>query len=229
MIMKKMSFECFRNSASLCKLAKPPWVLLVLICAVFGNHVLAEDFAAAAAAGKIKVSFRGTGGSSGDAVEAIVTRTESDGGALELTIAPGTRLQSGDKSAQSMVIAAVRGQSMGEGSYSPGSVIEIGRGTKTYVLEAYCSDFEKDNPSLATTFTLKPADPLLACILTSASNLSTPAKQAAVWIYTDKASFSLVNTKFEVSRSDWDAAAAVVKKCSSEEQPNKAKPRSKEH
>jgi len=43
---------------------------------------------------------------------------------------------------------------------------------------------------------------------------STTIKQAAVWIYTDKPSFSHVNEKFTVSQSDWDAATAIVKKCS---------------
>jgi hypothetical protein len=196
-------------------------LVLILTCSLFNNAVQAEDFASAVATGKVKVTFRGTGGSSGDSVEAIVTKADKTGGDLELTIAPGTRLQSGDTSAQNMVIAAVRGQALGEGSYSPGSVIEIGSNPKTYVLEAYCSDFEKDNPSSVTTFTLKPADPILACIL-SASNLSTPAKQAAVWIHTDKASFSHVNTKFDVTQSDWDAAVAIVNKCSSKDQPNTA-------
>jgi hypothetical protein len=199
------------------------WVYLVLIltCSFFSDTVKAEDFAAAVAAGKIKVAFRGTGGSSGDSVEAIVTRTDKAGSNLELTIAPGTRLQSGNAAAQSMVIAAVEGQVMSESSYSPSSVIEVGDTPRTYVFEAYCSDFEKDNPSSATLFTLGTVDPVLACIFSAASQLSVQARQAAVWIYTDKTSFSHVNAKFDVSQSDWDAAAAIVRKCSSKAQPNK--------
>jgi hypothetical protein len=196
---------------------------LVAICIFLTRSVSqAEDLATAVAAGKVNVSFQGTGGSSGDSIRVIVTKTDKSGENLALTIPAGTRLKSGNPSAQSMVIAAVKGQVMGENSYSPSSVIEVGDTPTTYVLEAFCLEFEKDNPSSATRFSFEPFDPVLACILNEASQLSTQAKQAAVWIYTEKASFSHVNAKFYVSRSDWDAAAAVVSRCSSNEQPSKA-------
>ncbi len=204
---------CYRNRF---------FLVLVLIWSLSTDIVKAEDFAAAIASGRVKVTFRGTGGSSGDSIEAIVTRTDKTAGNLELTLAPGSRLQSGNTAAQSMVIAAVKGQVMSQNSYSPSSVMEVGNTPRTYILEAYCSEFEKDNPSSTTMFSLGPVDPILACILSDASRLSTQAKQAAVWIYTDKASFSHVNAKFDVSRSDWDAAVAVVRKCSSKKEPNNA-------
>jgi hypothetical protein len=141
------------------------WIfpVLILICSAFIDAVKADDFAAAVSAGKVQVSFRGNGASSGDSIEVLVTRTDKTGGNLELTVAPGTRLQSGNRAAQIMVIAAVKGRVMGENSYSPSSVIEVGDTPTTYVLEAYCSEFEKDNPSSATTFHLGPVDPVLAC------------------------------------------------------------------
>jgi hypothetical protein len=92
------------------------------------------------------------------------------------------------------------------------SEISVSATPRTYVLNAYCTDFEKDNPSAGTPFRLGKVDPVLACILGEAG--STVVKQAAVWIYTDKPSFSHVNDKFTVSQSDWDAATAIVKKCS---------------
>jgi hypothetical protein len=92
------------------------------------------------------------------------------------------------------------------------SVISVSATPRTYVLDAYCTDFEKDNPSTGTQFSLGKVDPVLACILGEAN--STVVKQAAVWIYTDKASYSHVNEKFTVSQSDWAAATTIVKKCS---------------
>jgi hypothetical protein len=171
-----------------------------------------EDFAAAVAAGKVRVTFRGNGGSSGDAIEATVVTTPKAGGDLDLTVAPGTRLQSGDASAQNMVIAGVRGQAVDATRFVARSVISVSATPRTYVLDAYCTDFEKDNPSTGTQFSLGKVDPVLACILGEAS--STVVKQAAVWIYTDKASYSHVNEKFTVSQSDWAAATTIVKKCS---------------
>lgn len=192
---------------------------LLLFSAPFIQAVAeTEDFAAAVSAGKVSVTFRGTGGSSGDSIEATIVTTPKASGDLVLTIAPGTRLQSGNSGAQNMVIAGVKGQVVDENSYTPTSEIRASNTPTTYVFDAYCTDFEKDNPSTGTKFTLEKVDPVIACILSKAS--STIVKQAAVWIYTDKASFSHVNQKFDVSRSDWDAAAAIVNKCSGKKPSN---------
>src|ERR1035441_585033 len=93
-------------------------LLAILLLNVSCLQVIAEtnDFATAVSAGKVSVTFRGRGGSSGDAIEATLTTTAKAGGDLVLTIAPGTRLQSGNSSAQSMVIAAVKGQVVNENS-----------------------------------------------------------------------------------------------------------------
>lgn len=171
-----------------------------------------EDFAAAVSAGKVSVTFRGTGGSSGDAIEAIVVATPKTSGHLVLTVAPGTRLQSGNSSAQNMVIAGVKGQMMDANRYEPSSEIQVSNTPRTYIFEAYCTNFEKDNPSAETGFALETADPILAAILSEPG--STTVKQAAVWIYTDNVSYGHLNQKFTVSPSDWDAAVALVKKCS---------------
>lgn len=171
-----------------------------------------EDLATAVTAGKVGVTFRGNGGSSGDAIEATVITAPKAGGDLVLTAAPGTRLQSGNSNAQNMVIAGVRGQAVDATRFVSRSEISVSATPRTYVFDAYCTDFEKDNPSTGTQFSLGKVDPVRACILGEAS--STIVKQAAVWIYTDKASYSHVNEKFTVSQSDWDAATAIVKKCS---------------
>lgn len=194
-----------------------PLLAILLIGASFVRvFAETEDFAAAVSAGKVSVNFHGTGGSSGDSIEATIVATPNASGDLVLTIAPGTRLQSGSALSQNMVIAGVKGQMINETNYLRSSVIQVDDTNKTYVLDAYCTDFEKENPSSDTKFTLGNVDPILACILSEAANLSPQAKQAAVWIYTEKATFSHVKQKFKVRRSDWKAAAAIVKKCSAQ-------------
>jgi hypothetical protein len=185
---------------------------VVLACA---GSVAAEDLAAAIAGGRVTATFHGNGGSSGDAIELVVSRTAKAGtGTLSLTVEPGTRLQSRVAADQSMVIAGVRGLSTGGDSYEPSSVIEISdQESRTYFLEGYCMEFEKENPSSGTTFSISSPDPVIACILNHADGLSTEAKQAAVWIHTDHAGFEHVNEKFNVSKEDWAAAEAVIEKC----------------
>ena len=171
------------------------------------------DFAEALSAGKITVVFHGTGGSSGDAIEATVATTPKASGDLVLTLAPGTRLESKNPNTQNMVIASVRGQALTTNTYTPMSEIRASGKPKAYILDAYCTEFQKDNPSSGTIFKVAEVDPILACILSNST--STVIKQAAVWIYTDKATFSHVNQKFDVTRTDWEAAEATVNKCSS--------------
>jgi len=188
----------------------------VFIVALLGtvSPIFAEDLAAALASGKVTVRFSGNGGSSGDSVEVVVGRTAKAGdGAITLTIPAGTRLQSRNASEQNMVVAAVRGRAMGGESYAQASAIEVpDSGSATYILEGYCMDFEKDNPSANTAFSIGSPDPVLAAILSATTGLSTVAKQAAVWIYTDRSTYGHVNEKFHVSKEDWAAAEAAVRK-----------------
>ena len=189
-------------------------ILVLLVCA---GPLFAEDFSAALASGKVTARFSGNGGSSGDSINAVVEKSAKAGaGAITLTIAPGTRLQSRSASDQNMVVAGVRGRSMGGDSYTPASAIEVpDSGSATYILEGYCMDFEKDNPSANTAFSVGSPDPVLAAILGAAEGLSTAAKQSAVWIYTDHSTYGLVNEKFHVSKEDWAAAEAAVRKAKS--------------
>jgi hypothetical protein len=190
-----------------------PLLAILLVCSTSVQALAeTEDFATAVAAGKVTATFHGTGGSSGDVIEATIVGTAKASGDLLLTIAPGTRLQSGTSSAQNMVIADLKGQVVSENSYTPRTNILVSATPRTYIFDAYCTDFEKDNPSSGTKFTLGKVDPVLACVFSKAS--STIVKQAAVWIYTDKASFSHVNDKFTVSQSDWNTAVSIVNSCS---------------
>lgn len=186
---------------------------LVFVYLFFICTANAEDLAAAVAAGKVSATFQGTGGSTGDSVMVTVKKKNSVGGDITLTIPTGTRLESRNSSEQDMVISSVRGVMMGEGTYSPNSVIQASSSPQTYILDAYCAELDKNNPSTGNSFSLGTVDPQLACILSEAKNLSAEAKQAAVWIYTDKAEFNHVNNKFNVSKSDWHVAESVARKC----------------
>lgn len=195
--------------------------ILSLFLGVGVSGVQGEELTLAVAAGKVTVRFQGTGSSSGDSIEVVIARTSNAGPKrLRLTIAPGTRLGSGAASDQGMVIAGISGRVVDANSYEPTAVIEAADGPPAkYILEAYCTEFEKNNPSPDTLFTLDTVDPVLACILGSSSTLSTEARQAAVWIQTDKVTYGHLNEKLSVSASDWSAAQGVVRRCQSSSAP----------
>lgn len=195
-------------------LYKANWKFLgILLISFFHGTTFAEDLASAIASGQVTATFRGTGGSSGDTIHVTVRKKHAGDGSITLTVPFGLRLNSRNAGEQDMVISGVTGIMTGGESYSPRSAIEATTSPTTYVLNAYCAEFEKDNPSEGSGFTVGSVDPIAGCILSGAAGLSTEAKQAAIWIYTDKASFQHVNEKFSVSRSDWDSAQSVVTKC----------------
>ena len=168
--------------------------------------------------GKVIANFTATGASSGDSIEAAVSKgPAAHASTLVLTVPPGLKLLNGNGSWQSMVVFGVRGRSLGGGRYIPTSTITLSNSmpSATYVLSAYCAEFQKDNPSPSSVFTVQPPDDIAACILSDAARqgLSVQATQAAVWIYTDHVDYGTMSHKFPVSGSDWQAASSVAGAC----------------
>jgi len=115
-----------------------------------------------------------------------------------------------------MIIIGVTGRSTGGNSYVPtGDILVPATGSSRYILNAFCAEFEKDNPSTSTTFSLRPADTTTACIAqqSTKAGLSIEATQAAIWIHTDRISYEHMNEKFDISRADWDRAVRVAAAC----------------
>jgi hypothetical protein len=163
--------------------------------------------------GLISAVFSGTGGSSGDVVQVRVTRRRGSG-RLRLSVIPGSKLISATADVQNMVLLGVRGRDMGGGQYIPESEIVVDGTSVTYILSAACADFDKENPGNSTRFTLEePGDPVLACIARLGADRPIPTFQAAVWMHTDKASYSLVSSRFEVSRAEWAAGERLLRSC----------------
>jgi hypothetical protein len=163
--------------------------------------------------GLVSAVFSGTGGSSGDVVQVRVTRRRGSG-RLHLSVIPGSKLISATAGVQNMVLLGVRGRDMGGGQYRPESEIVVDGTPVTYILSAACAEFEKENPGDSTRFALEePGDPVLACIARLGADQPIPTFQAAVWMHTDKASYSLVSSRFEVSRVQWAAGEALLRSC----------------
>ena len=171
----------------------------------------------AIASGLVVADFSGNGGSSGDSVRVQVSKgSKSSPGTLEEVLPVGSVLMSRDEGAQSMMISSVRGVDLGGGKYRPESRIVLSDGEAvTYVLRAYCIQFEKENPSNSTRFSLGRPDPNLACIARRGTRLTVPAMQAAVWMQSDKITYAHMAQKFPISEEDWSAGQAVFQECQS--------------
>jgi hypothetical protein len=103
----------------------------------------------ALANGQARVSIRGTGGSTGDSIKVDVAKgPRAKPGPLRVSVPVGTILNNGNGGGQDMVVAGVVGREETESSYAPSSDIVVpGKTPVTYILSAFCINFEKENPS----------------------------------------------------------------------------------
>lgn len=191
--------------------------VVVLCAAPIAVPALAQQtIQEAVSSGKLVVSVQGTGGSSGDSIKLKVRKGPSAGdGPIDATVPPGTKLAASGGGFQSMVVTGVSGEDAGNGLMRPASRIHLVGASATYILRAFCAEFEKDNPPEAAAFSLRPPDPIVACFAREGSSLSVEAMQAAVWMYTDNITYEHMNEKFGVTASDWSAAQKVYRTCRS--------------
>ena len=194
-------------------LNKAPGRLIPLCLALHAVAIPAEELAAALAAGRVGATFSATGGSSGDAMTVTLRKLGGEGDSIPLTIRPGTRLKSGSADEQDMFIGGVRGIEMGGEYFAETSAIEAGATPQTYILDAYCAEIEKDNPSAGGGYTLAKVDSIIGCILSRGGKHTVAAKQAAVWIQTDQATFDQVSEKIPIRKSEWTSAVALARQC----------------
>jgi TQXA domain-containing protein len=171
----------------------------------------------AIAAGQANTRFYGTGGSSGDSVMVEVSKgPKAASGPKTVTVPPGSQLESSQGGAQNMMVLGVGGRVTGPSTYAPSDNIVIPEtGTATYILNAFCAEFHKDNPSESTQFTLRSPDATLACIARQSlkAHSSIQTTQAAVWMFTDRLTFTEMNETFSISSSEWNNAEEIVSAC----------------
>ncbi len=166
--------------------------------------------------GLVTAQFRSTGASSGDSILLTISKTpKASADPLPIFDLAGMRLTNVNGTGQSMVIAGVRAVMWGN-LYVPVSEITLtDYETHTYLLAAFCAEFNKDNPSPNSIFSIGNVDPTLSCILNESrtQGLSLQATQAAVWIYTDRITFETVQHKFSVDSADWSVASPLAQRC----------------
>ena len=181
-----------------------------------GDAVTRTTLQEAIVDGLVAASFRGTGGSTGDVIQVRVQKTAAAGSAqLVLSVPAGSLLRNNDPSVQDMVIQRVQGRSTGDGRYVEEATIVLDDNSPaTYILSAYCADFDEDNPSGASRFTLDaPQGGVYRCIVDTGADLSIGAVQAAVWMHSNGLSYAQMNERFEITRADWNSGQTVFQTC----------------
>ena len=157
--------------------------------------------------GLVEAEITGMGASSGDSINLELTRLTPY--TIEIEVPKGTVLLASDM-AQNMVVYDVRG-------IRPVSKIVLDSSElQLFILEAYCLDFHKENPSSSTKFSVGTlADPRILRILDAADTIppdiaSVGAIQTAIWIVTDNVSVTELIDRFPVDPEDIDNAMVIL-------------------
>ena len=165
------------------------------------------DLGEALAQGLVEARIRGNGASSGDSVLVELTRKVSR--PLELSIPVGAVLRSQDPAAQDMVVLGVRGVPTGGGKFQPTSKMRLtSDAPQEFLLEAYCLDFDKANPSDGTGFSVGGlASPEVQALLEAldsvpAAERTVGAIQTAIWVVTEDVCEWDLSARFPVAAAD---------------------------
>jgi len=161
--------------------------------------------------GMISTQFAGRGASSGDAI--IVEVQNKTSRPVAVYVIPGTVLKSRDSSAQNMILQTVKGKIVGERGYLPKDFIELQPGSSSeYLIEAYCLNFDKDNPSSETSFELGEVEIEIQNILYQGKVWGMPPSviQAAVWIFHENIEDYKLKEKFEINDAEIKKAKELV-------------------
>lgn len=141
----------------------------------------------------VTVSFTNTGGASGEVINITLHRLQAPADRdLMVTLPPGLILANSDPSEQNMVLLQVVGvlDQPGASSYTPQTYMELipGQTDAYYVVDAYCVNLHKGNPTNGTSLTLSgQASPNLVSLMKTEQSRddSLVVVQAAVWAITD--------------------------------------------
>jgi len=189
-------------------------ILLLSIVLAFTGSLSAQNaipLDQAIKEGKVNVEISGVGCSTGDVIMVAVQRNGQEH--LRITLTPGTVFKSGNKNAQSMMAGSIKGEQVNDTSYCAETVINLSDNKKhTYVVEAYCRDFHKDNPAATDSFVLAPPDEAALKVLRAgqAKGASIEAIQTALWMCIDKVKAEEVKKRFPVSDADVAVAQGLL-------------------
>ncbi len=160
------------------------------------------DLKAALDGQKVRVAVTGLGGSTGDAIQVIVQRLINE--PLSIAVSPGTVLKAVDASVQDMIVAQLKGERIDDKSYRARARIELTNGeVHRYIVESYCLDFEKANPTETSRFKFGPPNDRVAKVVAQgkAKGLDIKAIQAALWMDRSHVDGTTLKRRFPIEDS----------------------------
>jgi hypothetical protein len=195
---------------------------LLCLCvagAAFSQDIRVQDLSDSIEAGRIRIeSAKGTGASTGAAIQCVLANATAETLYLDIFIRGGLYFMNGG-SGQDMLAAAVF---LADGSYNSWKdrffiIIDPGKSVDAVML-AFCAEFEKDNPSGSDSFTTGKLPAELRTVLARIEDYlrknpdteRIAAIQAAVWM-AQGLTLEHIRQKFEVGAEDEKLARSFLK------------------
>lgn len=179
-----------------------------------------RDFLDAVSKGIIDYEVVGTGASSGQSLALRIRRTVPR--EVVVFIEPGTVFRTLSADVQDMVaygVAAVVNDSKAEETGVPpleltDTIRLVDDEPRIYSVEAYCLNFDLENPSARNTFVAQAIDQRAATVLRAAKaeSFSVAATQSAIWMDRDHVTKEEIQAKFEVTDQELEDAWQLLMK-----------------
>jgi len=168
----------------------------------------------AAERGLVQYEVAGRGASSGPALVLGIQRLSD--AEFDVYVAPGTVFMPGGGDVQRMVAWGVIGVIGADGTVQPATSVYLPtQEVKLVLLEAYCLDFELENPAVEHRFQAVAAPAVRAAQLIyegKRNGLSTGAIQTAIWVQEDSLERQEIQAKFDATDEEVDDAFELLKR-----------------
>ncbi len=131
---------------------------------------------------------------------------------MNVEILPGTVIESTSGDVQSMAIAGVKYERIGNGYYETDSIELADDKQHVFILQGYCRDFEKPTPQSQSTFKVTRPDPANASVLVQANRVGASTKliQAAIWMQRSNVSDKEIQQNFPMTQGELQAARRLL-------------------
>ena len=165
--------------------------------------------------GLVKVDVTSYGGAYGDAMEVAVQRLVSR--EVHVVVEPGTVFVSVGGDVQNMVGRRVKGEMVDAETYRATEVMVLADGARrSFLVEAYCLDYEKPEPRANNRFRLAARDPRAARILVNTPlakvDVSVGAIQSALWMDRAGVSGEELQRRYPFTAVDVQVAGDLLKR-----------------
>lgn len=164
---------------------------------------------------KVKVNVQSLGGATGNGVRVDVQSLVGE--ELRVQVEPGTVLLNASAKHQNLGVGALKGELSINNTYIPGKVMVLAdRKRHSFLLEIFCLDAAKPDPSRGTSLKVAVKDSRVARILAAAPTMKASiwATQLAIWI--DRSGITIEKARQlhpgKISEVDVKVARRLVKK-----------------